>query len=123
MGAGASKQAAKATSNRAAAAAQKPLPQRAAAAGPPPAQAASPKASETKSDGAPGTVPLCTELVIEQTDLAITTDCSDPKGIRRPRLCTQTRRSRTGQSADAWVGVHAPTGEQELRAVAYGERI
>lgn len=52
MGAGASKQAAKATSNRTAAAAQKPLPQRASGARPPPpSQAAQqPKASETKSD-------------------------------------------------------------------------
>ncbi|GAA5881281.1 hypothetical protein JCM3774_000951 [Rhodotorula dairenensis] len=52
MGAGASKQAAKATSNRAAAAAQKPLPQRAApgARPEPPSDAAPPRASETKSD-------------------------------------------------------------------------
>ncbi|GAA5978197.1 hypothetical protein JCM10908_004268 [Rhodotorula pacifica] len=51
MGAGASKQVAKATSQRAAAAAQKPLPQRAPEARPPPSsRTAAPRASETKSD-------------------------------------------------------------------------
>lgn len=59
------------------------------------------------------------EEVELETDLAARYR-SHPERIRRPRLCTKTRRSRTGQGPDAWIGVRAPSGEHEM---SYAEEV